>query len=76
MTPGDALDPLLGLPLSEARRRIALLGLPEPAVQQAVPPRARHPFPPDEAWRVLRAGPGPVLVVGPPIGPPTTAHAD
>lgn len=68
MTTGG-LDALLGLPLAEARGRLAV----PPVVQRAEPPRPKHPFPPDDAWRVVRAamGPdGPVLVVAPPIQAP------
>jgi hypothetical protein len=64
---------LLGLPLGEALDRVRAAGRPAPAVVRAEPPRARHPYPPDEAWRVIRvreAGGVLELVAAPPIPPP------
>lgn len=46
---------LLGLPLAEASDRVRAAGRPAPAVIRAEPSRARHTYPPDAAWRVVRA---------------------
>ena len=71
-----ALPPLAdwpGLPLAEARRRLAAAGASEPRVVEAVAPRPRHEAPPRDAWRIARARQdGDVLewVIVPPIALP------
>ena len=48
------LEPLLAAPIAEAAARLERAGTPFRLVR-SVPPRPRHPFPPDDAWRVARA---------------------
>lgn len=49
----STLEALLGLPLAEARRRLDAVGTPATLVKSE-PPRPRHPFPPEDEWRVVR----------------------
>lgn len=66
------IDNLLGLSLGEASEKVRAAGRPAPSVIKTEPPRARHAYPPDDRWRVVRArelGPTVELVVAPPILP-------
>ena len=64
---------LLGLPLGDASDRVRAAGRAAPVVLKTEPPRPRHAYPPDEAWRVVRAredGDRIELVVAPPVSGP------
>lgn len=64
---------LLGLPLGEASERVRAAGRAAPVVLKTEPPRPRHAYPPDDAWRVVRvraAGDRIELVVTPPVQGP------
>lgn len=70
------VDALVGLPLGEANERVRAAGRPAPLVIRAEPPRPRHAYPPDDAWRVVRVrevGGVLELVVAPPVQPPEAA---
>lgn len=54
MDAATALEPLLGATVAEAVERLAGAGTPHRLVP-SVPPRPRHPFPPESQWRVARA---------------------
>lgn len=54
MDPAMDLAPLLAASVAEATARLQGAGTPFRLVR-SVPPRPRHPFPPDDAWRVARA---------------------
>lgn len=78
MTHAPPLEALLGLSLRDALDRGGPT-LSDALILPAVPPRPRHPYPPEADWRVVRvrvtAG-RPELVIVPPIAMPTEAVSE